>query len=234
MHEIRQASESTPDQWYGAADINEVLRYSGIRSAEGCNESIIADAVRAVEQVGQAALPKVISRECSLSVNGSVCSIDDIAFVSRSLSEHLAGCDKALLFAATLGSGVDMLISRYSAVRMSYAVMLQGAAAALIELYCDMECAKLESKYGNEGQYLRPRFSPGYGDFPLEYQHALTERLSAYKYTGIAVSSGGQMTPMKSVTAVIGISSTRRSSRGSCASGKCADCPNVGCMFRRV
>ena len=228
MHEI------SSDKWYSNTDINEVLRYAGVRSAEGCSETILADAVKAVEQVGAAALPKVISRECSLEISGNVCSIDGLGFASQSLAEHLAGCDRALLFAATLGSGVDMLIGRFSAVRMSYAVLLQGAAAALIELYCDSECAVLESSYAKEGYCLLPRFSPGYGDFPLTCQNALTEHLAAYKYTGIAVSAGGQMTPMKSVTAVIGISRTRRSTRGNCASGKCAECPNVNCLFRRA
>ena len=160
--------------------------------------------------------------------------IDGIEFESESLSAHLQGCDKALLFASTLGSGVDMLIGRYSAVRMSYAVLLQGAAAALIELYCDMECALLEKEYQKAGYYLRPRFSPGYGDFSLKSQQVLIGYMSAYKYTGIAVSNGGQMTPMKSVTAVIGLSRTPGTSRGCCASGKCADCPNIDCMFRRA
>ena len=195
---------------------------------------MLSEAVKAVEQVGEASLPKSIGRECTLAVKGNICAIDGIEIVSRSLAEHLADCDRALLFAATLGSGVDMLIGRYSAVRMSYAVMLQGAAAALIELYCDSECAALESKYQSEGCFLLPRFSPGYGDFPLDSQQILNAHLNAYKYAGIAVSAGGQMTPMKSVSAVIGISRTRGNRRGSCASGKCAHCPNTGCIFRRT
>ncbi|MBQ9901593.1 MAG: Vitamin B12 dependent methionine synthase activation subunit [Clostridia bacterium] len=226
--------EVTPGRWYSDVSIREVLRYSGVRSFKDCDEKIISDAVRAAEQAGEASLPKSVSRECSLSVSGNVCVIDGLEIVSRSLAEHLAGCERALLFAATLGSGVDMLIGRYSAVRMSYAVLLQGAAAALIELYCDIECAALESRYLAEGCFLLPRFSPGYGDFPLECQQTLTGHLNAYKYAGIAVSDGGQMTPMKSVSAVIGLSREGKSRRGSCASGKCADCPNTGCLFRRV
>ncbi len=228
MHEINSG------KWYSQASIDEVLRYSGIRSAENCGEGLISEAVNAVNQIGESSLPKVITRECLLHLSGHVCSVDGIPFTSQSLASHLRDCDRVLLFAATLGSGVDMLIGRYSAVRMSYAVMLQGAAAALIELYCDNECAVLEKKYGKSGYYLRPRFSPGYGDFPLESQHVLTDYLSAYKYTGITVSGSGQMTPMKSVTAVIGLSRTPGSRRGSCASGKCADCPNTGCQFRRA
>ena len=228
MHEV------TPGKWYSDADIGEVLRYSGIRSAEDCAGAMLDEAVSAVGQVGEASLPKCITRECSLVIDGDVCRVDGMAFRSASLAAHLSGCERALLFAATLGSGVDLLISRYSAVRMSYAVLLQGAAAALIELYCDRECAALEQRYAREGCFLLPRFSPGYGDFSLACQHSLTGALNAYKYTGIAVSAGGQMTPMKSVSAVIGISRTPKGQRGGCASGKCADCPNTDCIFRRV
>ena len=228
MHEIASG------KWYSGVDVGEALRYAGVRSAESCPDEMAADAARAVNQVGEAALCKAISRECSLTVSDGICVIDGMEIRSDSLAEHLAGCDRAVLFAATLGRGVDLLISRYSTVKMSYAVLLQGAAAALIELYCDSECALLEEKYAEEGCCLLPRFSPGYGDFPLECQNFLTNHLSAYKYTGIAVSAGGQMTPMKSVSAVIGISRERKSARGNCASGKCAECSNTECLFRRV
>ena len=81
MHEIKSG------KWYSDADINEVLRYAGVRSAEGCSETIISDAIRAVEQVGEAALPKVISRECSLEIAGNVCCFDGLAFESQSLAQ---------------------------------------------------------------------------------------------------------------------------------------------------
>lgn len=228
MHEVNAG------QWYSGVSLAEVLRYAGVRSAEGCGEGIVEEAVSAVNAVGEAAMPKVISRECPLSLGDGVCVIDGTAFVSRSLAAHLKGCEKVLLFAATLGSGVDLLIGRYSAVRMSYAVLLQGAAAALIELYCDRECERLERDYEKSGYYLRPRFSPGYGDLSLDCQQKLSDCLSAYKYAGIAVSSGGQMTPMKSVTAFIGLSRVRKSAGGSCASGKCRQCPRLDCLFRRT
>ena len=228
MHEI------TPGKWYSGVDPGEVLRYSGVPDANACGDKWVEEAVLAVNQVGQAASPKRVTRECAFSSSDGLCRLDSLTFRSVSLAEHLKGCDRAVLFAATLGSGVDTLIRRCSAVSMSRAVILQGAAAALTELYCDAECESLEGAYAQAGYYLRPRFSPGYGDFPLECQQTVIELLGAHKYAGIAVSSGGQMTPMKSVTAVIGLSRERGSAEGSCASGKCAGCPNTSCPFRRA
>ncbi len=229
------AAQINPDKWYSGVDLEEVLRYAGVKDAALCGEDVKQSAVRAVNESGEAAAPKQISRECLCSVNGDSCDIDGMLIVSRDLAAHLRGCDRVLLFAATLGSGVDLLIARYSAVKMSYAVMLQAAAAALVERYCDEANALLEARYAAEGCWLKPRYSPGYGDFSLTHQQALLARLNAYKYTGITVSGGGQMTPMKSVSAVIGVTRERQpGSTGSCASGKCARCPNISCAFRRV
>lgn len=230
-------SEINHGKWYSDVSIDEVLRYSGVRDISKCPDQLRSNAVRSINEIGEAAVPKHISLECALSMNRSEneCLIDDMYVKSLSLSKHLADCDKVLLFAATLGSGVDMLIRRYSEVKMSYAVELQGAAAALIELYCDKINSELEEKYAAEGYYLKPRYSPGYGDFSIEHQPQVIAMLNAYKRIGLTVSGGVIMTPMKSVTAVIGLTKTRQSGRtGSCAGGKCAGCPNVNCEFRHI
>ena len=83
---------------------------------------------------------------------------------SRALSRNLKDCQEVILFAATLGAGVDLLLRRYSRLSMSRAVVLQACAAARIESYCNEINDKLKAEAAEEGLYLRPRFSPGYGD----------------------------------------------------------------------
>ena len=57
---------------------------------------------------------------------------------SANLRKNLKDCEKLLVFAATLGAGaVDHLIQRYTKIQMSKAVILQAAAAAMLEDYCD-------------------------------------------------------------------------------------------------
>lgn len=229
MHSVNQG------KWYSNVNINEVLRYAGVRDEKLCSGEIIQSIVKATNEVGEAASPKSVYIEVPLETDGYECNIDGMKVSSKSLAVHLKGCDKALLFAATLGSGVDTLIRRHSEIRMSYAVALQAAAAALIELYCDDISSGLEENYALQGYYLRPRFSPGYGDFSIYHQPELISRMNTYKLIGLTVSSGNLMTPMKSVTAVIGLTRHKQSGRtGSCAGGKCAGCPNVSCEFRRV
>ncbi len=44
-------------------------------------------------------------------------------------------------------------------------VTLQACAAAMLEEYLDEWQTALEADMKKEGYYIRPRFSPGYGDF---------------------------------------------------------------------
>ena len=113
---------------------------------------------------------------------------------------------------------------------MSKAVVLQAAAAAMLEDYCDQMNEELEKKYEEKGLYLRPRFSPGYGDFSLECQPALLGCLEAGKRIGITLTDSLLMAPSKSVTAVIGISRIP----GTCGMRSCQDCEKRDCAYRRT
>lgn len=53
--------------------------------------------------------------------------------------------------------------------------------------------------------FLRPRYSPGYGDTALEHQVFFLKRLDTARQIGLSVTAAGMMTPVKSVTAVAGL-----------------------------
>ena len=57
----------------------------------------------------------------------------------------------------------------------------------------------------DEGRKTKPRFSPGYGDFPLDFQRDIFATMSLAKNIGITLNNSLLMSPSKSVTAVIGI-----------------------------
>ena len=52
---------------------------------------------------------------------------------SQSLKRHLAGCNEVLVFAATVGSEVDRLLTRLSALSPARAVAADAVATAAIE-----------------------------------------------------------------------------------------------------
>ena len=84
---------------------------------------------------------------------------------SRGLARNLKGCLEVILVAATLGTRTDLLLRRYSRTDMTRAVILQACAAARLEEYLDAWQEERKKELEEEGLYLRPRFSPGYGDF---------------------------------------------------------------------
>ena len=149
---------------------------------------------------------------------------------SRNLAKNLADCGRILVFAATLGTGADYLIGKYNRLQMSKAVVMQAAAAAMIEEYCDQVCAGLKADYEADGWYLRPRFSPGYGDLPLALQPEILQLLDAQKRLGLTVTPEHILIPRKSVTAIIGLADhpLKKGARG------CATCRmRENCMFRK-
>ncbi|GLB30459.1 vitamin B12 dependent methionine synthase activation domain protein [Lacrimispora amygdalina] len=207
----------------------EILRYLGYGNKEG-DEQVSALIEEALEELLSAASPKSIYRSYPLTLLPEN-EIDFTVFRTRSrnLSRNLADCEEVILFAATLGTGVDVLLHKYTRLQMSKAVIMQAAAAAVIEEYCDGVNRKLKQEYEEKGLYLRPRFSPGYGDFSLECQKEITAVLETPKRIGIMLTESLLMTPSKSVTAVMGAS--KKPYR--CEIKGCESCEKLDCVYRR-
>ena len=211
-------------------DRREVYRYLGYRHKEpdpGVREAV----EECIAELSESAEPKRYYRVFPLSFAGEHdLRIGDMEIRSRDLAKNLAGCSEACLMAATLGLGPDRLYARASALgKMSRAVILQAAAAAMIESWCDSVNDEVRAGASARGLYTRPRFSPGYGDFGLAYQEELFRILEIPKRIGVTLTAGLLMMPTKSVTAVIGLSG---SDGGYCAGG-CASCGRTDCAFRR-
>jgi len=142
---------------------------------------------------------------------------------SKALERSLAGCEEAYVFCATAGIGADRLISRYAVAEPARSVIADAVATAAVEAFCDSLCAS----FGGSG-YLRPRFSPGYGDLSLEYQSEVLRYLDAARKINVQLTQSMMMVPSKSVTAIAGIG------REQCAvpSG-CRTCTQKDCAYRR-
>ena len=148
---------------------------------------------------------------------------------SRGLARNLKGCREVILAAATLGTRTDLLLRRYSRTDMTRAVFLQACAAARLEEYLDAWQEERKKELEEEGLYLRPRFSPGYGDFSIHHQKALLQRLEASKRIGLTMTDGYMLTPSKSVTALAGISLEETA----CHRQGCESCGKIDCAYRR-
>ena len=207
----------------------EVLRYLGFRQHTPDENTLRF--ICAVESELQTEIrPKSIYGEFPLAfLSNREVKIGDKVFESEKLRRHLNGCERILVFAATLGAGADSLLRRYSATDRAKAAVAQAVLAAATESYCDEVCAEIAKKENKNGWYLRPRFSPGYGDLALTAQRDLFALLEITKRTGIVLTESCLMLPTKSVTAFIGL--TRDAQR--CDKRGCALCDNTDCAYRK-
>lgn len=209
----------------------EIYRYLGYRGSEP-GEQVRALVDNCLEELRKVSRPQFLWRSFPLAqLSESVLNLTCFQVSSRDLVKNLSGCSQVLLFAATLGMGPDQQIQKYSRLETSRAVILQAAAAALIESVCDEKNEELRLYYEGEGYFLRPRFSPGYGDFSISYQRDLLDALQASKFAGITLTEGYLMMPSKSVTAVIGVS--RTSCRHVLMGRGCDSCTQQTCIYRR-
>ena len=85
---------------------------------------------------------------------------------------------------------------------MAKALWLDAAASAAIEEVCDEAQRQIALELERA---LTARFSCGYGDLPLTIQPQFLSLLDAGRKIGLSASASGMLTPIKSVTAVIGI-----------------------------
>lgn len=153
----------------------------------------------------------------------------EVVLKSRNLAKNLRGCEQAVLLAATIGRAADLMIKKYSVTNLAKAAIVQAAGAAYIESYVDEIEDRIRTNADRQGLYLRPRFSPGYGDFSIDYQKDFFDLLECRRI-GITLTEGNLMMPSKSVTAVIGLTSGKQES---CWKKSCSQCEKTDCEFRK-
>jgi hypothetical protein len=209
-------------------DRNEVLRYLGYRG-KPAGRDILDSIESCLAELESSVSPRSVSRIFPITFRDGGVSIGGIEIQSNDLLRHLSGCREAILFAATLGAQTDLLLRRYSKTDMTRAVILQACAAAATESYCD-ECGEqFAAEAAKRGLFLRPRFSPGYGDFSILHQADFLKILDCPKKIGLTMTDSSMLVPSKSVTAVIGLTDREQS----CHIAKCMECKATDCPFRK-
>lgn len=194
----------------------EILRYALCRESDTATEQLLD---RCLPQMQEKLRCRVCWRELTA---------DEIAhFSARSalLEKNLQGSAAVILFAATVGAEADRLIARCSRLSPAKGLMMQAIGAESIEALCDTFCRDIAEQYGLAA---RPRFSPGYGDLPLDAQREIFSLLSCEKRIGLCLNDSLLMSPSKSVTAFLALAEEAAPSVGK----PCAACSKLDCAFR--
>lgn len=129
----------------------------------------------------------------------------DLMLTGKGISRHLDGCELACLVAVTLGMENERLLARAQAQGMLDGLLMDACSSSMAEGAARAASALAEPLAHEAGLIATRRFSPGYGDLPLEVQPAFLDALDARRLLGIHVGPSQLMTPMKSVTAIIGL-----------------------------
>lgn len=108
--------------------------------------------------------------------------------------------DKVYL-CGTLGAAFDQWQRRLSALSGADAYFSQQIGLDAIER--EMDALEAEARASiPEGETLRPRRSPGYGEMPLSLSREIIDKLEATRRIGVAVTESDLLVPSKSVTAI--------------------------------
>lgn len=149
-------------------------------------------------------------------------------FDSKNLQTNLEDCEEIIMFAATIGIGIDRLIAKYNHISPVKALFMQAIGAERIETLCNVFCKEMENECKERGLFTRPRYSPGYGDLPLEVQKEFVALLDCSRRIGVNLNESLLMSPSKSVTAIVGLSKE-------CKTGNthnCKECTLSECAYR--
>ena len=206
---------------YAPLNFGEVLRYAGAKTPDENLKIIIENCVFECEKE-KAINYAVCFTETPILINGDQTDFSVFQIKSKNLATALHGAEAALIFACTVGMGIDRLIKKYSEVNPSRALIFQAYGAERIETFTDLF---LKDFAEDKGVKLSYRFSPGYADLSLETQRDIFAILNPTKLIGLTLNDSLIMSPSKSVTAIVGVGVEGKVN-------KCENCNN-DCVYRK-
>lgn len=146
--------------------------------------------------------PKYALAYADKILSQGIINTDGLIIESSDIIKLLADSAKICGFVATIGNAIDQKIELLQKTDKAKALIYDAAGSVAIEQL--VIAINDEIKNSNPDFKLSRRFSVGYGDWKIENQKPFLKWLGAEKI-GITVSDSFQMTPRKSVSAIIGL-----------------------------
>ncbi len=212
-------------------DAKETRRYAGLQKAQDFDEKLIEEACLEARLL---AVPRGIWQMYDYDAAAQTVLADPpFTMEGKLIAKHLAKAAKVIVLSASIGDAIEEHVTKYfSDGRYAYSVILDAAATAAVEQVADAMEKAIEPKVAKEGYTMRWRFSPGYGDWPLEQQPEMV-RLAESEKIGVRLSDASMLVPRKSITAIIGLVPQEKIPAQHTPSG-CAACDKFDCPSRKV
>jgi hypothetical protein len=155
--------------------------------------------------------------------------VDGIRFqVGKIIGEVLKDAEAFAFFVATAGPGPETL-ARQLLAKGDYldGMIVDLIASGIVESVADQVHERIRAEAGYKGMKVTNRYSPGYCSWNVEEQQKLFGLLPM-GCCGITLSGSSLMSPIKSVSGVIGIGPDVTYQASSCTI-----CPMKNCAFRK-
>ena len=214
-------------------DINkeEVLRYLGYKGQD-IDENLTSTIEECREEIKKVITPRVVYsyKNIKSSDDGVEVITTNLILKGKDIKEHLKNSTECVLMAVTLGNEVEKRTRLYEKTNLTKALILDACATTAVEEVCDIVENGVKEKAILDGMNITFRYSPGYGDLPLDVQNSFLRALEAQKKIGLTVSENNLLFPRKSVTAIIGIVNSGIEKKRK----SCEECSNYqNCIFRK-
>ena len=201
----------------------EIIRYTGEKNPSNEFLKLIDDCLNE-------SLPLLTYKTCycvtPIEIRSDNINFEGFSVISKDLAKNLKDSTRGIIFASTIGTGIDRLINKYNRISPVKALILQGIGAERVEALCDAFCCTLEKE---KSLNFLPRFSPGYGDLSLNMQKDIFRILDCSNKIGLTLNESLIMSPSKSVTAIMGV--TNKNCQN-IKMKKCSNCNKIDCQFR--
>ena len=163
-------------------------------------EEIISDSITVAQKIIQ---PKFALSIADKKIDGNKILLDNFVIYSKDIFKLLKNSNKVYGIVATAGVAIDQkvdLLQKEKKTTLAYIYDSIGSVA--VEQIMNNICNKIKR---NASTTIR--FSPGYGDWGINNQKEFLKWLAADKI-GVCLSETFQMSPRKTVSALLGIENT--------------------------
>lgn len=179
-------------------DVKECLRYLG------ADENLRPQVEAAAGRLSAALAPRWTYRVLPWP-------LQELDLPGETARTMLSQCRQVCVLVCTLGAQFDAMLRAEEARGMDRAVIWNACGSAWVEAGCDEAQREIAARFPQ--LYLTDRFSPGYGDLPLSVQPALCALTDAQRRLGVTVTPSHLLNPVKTVTALIGLSDSPQRAR---------------------
>jgi len=207
----------------------QIWRGLGGRRPEQVRPALRALMQRALE-VGQLLFePRVVYAAFDVSEirHGQVVLGNGAALRSAGQTAHLARAEQVALALCTIGPSLDERVRQLLDSEMALAATLDGVGSAAVDALSTDVCRRIEEEAARAGLRTTVPLSPGDGDWPLADQQVFFDLLPVGEL-GMRLTRDHLMTPLKSLTLVIGIG--KEVTAGGVPCERCSAAPR--CRYR--